>query len=294
MAGIDTIAAVEFDTNNQRYSQDCQQLYSINFPGCHFHLKSVQEVAKSLPKCDILQASPVCSNFSRAKCNRVESPLDLEMTQATIDAIASTRPRYFMLENVPDYSVSKSFNIIVEFLSNNNYLYDYKIIDMSDYGIPQNRKRLILLAGLGKFWSFPKEERTVGWLEAIAGTKLVPTDLTDRQLEVASKYLKLGENTPDFLIQRTGSRAIRLGREPAWTLTKSMFTDGRANARSNILNCYVNGQAYSLSMRAIARLCGFPDWFSLDSRSVGQGLGYAVPPYFVSLCGKQIFTSKNL
>lgn len=295
MAGIDTIAAVEFDSNNQRYSKNCQWLYSINFPDCQFHLKSVQEVAKSLPKCDILQASPVCSNFSRAKCNRaVESPLDLEIAQATIDAIATTRPRYFMLENVPDYSISQSFNNIVQFLLANGYWYDYKIIDMADYGVPQNRKRLILLAGLGEFWSFPDEERKVGWLEAIAGLSLEKISLTNQQLKVVSKYLDLSQNMTDFLIQRVGGdHAIRLSREPSWTLTRSMFTDNRKAVRSNILNACIKGETYILSYRAIARLCSFPDWFSLNAPCVGQGLGYAVPPYFVSLCAKEIFTGKN-
>lgn len=291
MAGVETIAAVELDMNNIKYSKDCQYLYSINFPLCEFWLMEVQDAVKMLPRCDILQASPVCSNFSKySTCNKAsESPLDLEMAQATIDAIATTQPRYFMLENVPAYSNSQSFKNIVQFLSKNNYWYDWKIINMANYGIPQNRKRLILLAGLEQFWTFPQEERKVGWLEAIAGLKLDRTTLTGQQLKVAAKYLDIFDKKPDFLIQRVGvDHAIRFAKDQAWTLTRSMFTDTRGAARAKVINASIDGKHYNLSYRAIARLCGFPDWFSLDAKRVGQGLGYAVPPYFVYLCTNKL------
>lgn len=292
MAGVDTAIAVEFDSNNQAYSLMSKDVYVSNFPGCEVILKPVQEVVHKLPKCELLQASPVCSNFSSyAKCNNAsESALDREMAIAVMDAIATTKPQWFMLEQVPGYLTSDCFKQICEFLLANGYWYDYKIINMADYGVPQSRKRLILLAGLGAFWSFPKKERKVGWLEAIAGTINQPTLSTNHQKKIIGQL----PSNVDFLIQRTGiDHAIRFPKEPCWTLTRSMFTDTRQAARTNVINAYINGEFLNLSMRAIARLSSFPDWFNLDFKHIGQGIGYAVPPYFVKKCVEQILPVKS-
>jgi DNA (cytosine-5)-methyltransferase 1 len=199
-----------------------------------------------------------------------------------------------MLEQVPGYLTSDCFKQICQFLLEKGYWYDYKIINMADYGVPQSRKRLILLAGLGAFWSFPEEERKVGWLEAIAGTSNHPTHPTTHQKNIITRQHQLIDSV-DYLIQRTSiDHAVRFSREPCWTLTRSMFTDTRQAARTNVINAHIDGEYLNLSMRAIARLSSFPDWFDLDFKHIGQGIGYAVPPYFVKKCIEQILPVKSI
>ena len=287
MAGFTPIASVEFDEENQEYSKDCERSHHINFPDAKFYLEPVQGMAGKLPKCDILQVSPVCRHFSAA-ANMVgglrgEQAEDLEMARSVVQALNDCSPHYFMLEQVPGYLESSSFEAIVQALETNGYRYDYKVLDLADYGVPQNRKRLILLAGKDRVWNFPALQRRVGWKEAIAGIPLEPCTLTRRQ------QLHLIEQVADYdlsqgvLIQRIGLNiAVRRHSEPCFTITRSMFVDEKKANRSKVATVINSQGVWNLPVRAIARLCGFPDWFHLG-KYTGQGLGYAVPPKFVKL-----------
>lgn len=287
MAGFNPIASVEFDEDNQEYSKDCERSHSQNFSEAKFYLEPVQKIAGKLPKCDILQASPVCKHFSAAANMvgglREEQAEDLEMAHSVIQALHDCSPRYFMLEQVPAYADSRSFEVVTQALEINGYCYDYKILDMADYGVPQNRKRLILLAGRDRVWEFPREQRRVGWKEAIAGIQLKPCTLTRRQ------QLHLIEQVEDYdlsqgvLVQRIGMNiVVRRHDEPCFTITRSMFVDEKKASRSKVATVINSQGAWNLPLRAIARLCGFPDWFHLG-KYAGQGLGYAVPPKFIKL-----------
>lgn len=286
MAGLTPIASVEFDEENVEYSKDCERSHHINFPDVKFYLEPVQKMARKLPKCGILQASPVCKHFSAA-ANMVggmrEEEEDLEMARAVVQALHDCSPQYFFLEQVPGYADSHSFELIGRALGESGYRYDYKILDLADYAVPQNRKRLILLAARDKVWEFPKEQRRVGWKEAIAGIPLEPCTLTRTQ------QLHLIEQTTDYdlsqgiLIQRVGlGTVVRRHNEPCWTICRNMFTDRKGGTRSKVVTVINSKGIWNLPMRAIARLCGFPDWFHLG-KYAGQGLGYAVPPKFVKL-----------
>lgn len=287
MAGFTPIASVEFDEENQEYSKGCERSHLINFPDAKFYLESVQKMAGRLPKCDILQASPVCKHFSAA-ANMVggmrgEQTEDLEMARSVIQALHDSSPGYFMLEQVPDYVNSQSFELIAQDLEVNGYRYDYKILDMADYGVPQNRRRLILLAGRDKAWKFPALQRRVGWKEAIAGVQLEPCTLTQRQQLQLIKQVGDYDLSQGILVQRIGlGTVIRRHNEPCWTIYRNMFSDGKGGTRNKVITV-INAQGiWNLPLRAIARLCGFPDWFHLG-KYAGQGLGYAVPPKFVKL-----------
>jgi len=95
---------------------------------------------------DILHASPPCPSFSVAKKNSKETKEDIAMAQATANFIESLLPKVFTLENVYGYRNSKSFELILRSLHNNGYNFRWWHINAADYGVPQSRKRLILIA----------------------------------------------------------------------------------------------------------------------------------------------------
>lgn len=286
MAGFNPIASVEFDEDNIEYSKDCERLHHQNFPSAKFYLEPVQKMAGRLPNCDILQASPVCAHYSAAANlgqGMREEKEDLEMAEAVAQALRDCSPSYFMLEQVPGYLDSQSFELITQSLENGGYRYDYKVLGLADYGIPQSRKRLILLAGRDKVWKFPEEQRRVGWKEAIAGIELEPCTLTQAQQQYLINQVADYDLSQGILIQRIGlGTVIRRYNEPCWTICRSMFTDRKGGVRTKVITVINSQGIWNLPLRAIARLCGFPDWFHLG-KYAGQGLGYAVPPKFVKL-----------
>jgi len=93
-----------------------------------------------------LHMSPVCKSFSKAKVKGVEQQLDIECAEACVRAIKALNPPYVSVENVSDYEKSKSFNIIVRCLMDEGYNLAWWILNAADFGVPQTRKRLILVA----------------------------------------------------------------------------------------------------------------------------------------------------
>jgi DNA (cytosine-5)-methyltransferase 1 len=296
-AGIRMIASVEYDEENSKYSDYCKRVSSINFPDCHFYKAKVEEVAAYLPRCDVLQASPVCSNLSVANHMRSyvaskqkgkETRRDHVMAKGIVTAIRSTCPTYFWLEQVPAYLKSDSFGIIKNFLDAAGYEMKIKVIDAADYGVPQNRKRLILLASKNGLWDFPSERLRMGWKEAIAGIELMPGKLSERQILTLINKTKKGieyDMKKGILVQNDGlSPTIRRYDQPIWTLTRNTFKDRETSAVGTIVD---DEGLWYIPVKGIARLCGFPDDFYIESRYGGQGLGYAVPPLLA-----QVLTQK--
>ncbi len=290
MAGIEVAASVEFDIENQAYSATCQEISNANFPDADFYLNPVGEVADLLPGCDILQASPVCASFSALSAFRnngviQETLADTQMATDTVKAIIRCDAPYFCLEQVVGYQKTRSLDIIVKALNQGNYTISTAILDAADYGVAQNRKRLFLLASKQGKWEFPlPAKRQVGWKEAIAGIELIPSaTLTKEQRAALVRSLDSSYDlSKGVLIQRTGINiCVRRHNEPCWTLTRSSFTDGKNAARKEIINVVNDRGIWSLPIRAIARLCSFPDSYQLPGRHVGQGLGYCVPPKLV-------------
>jgi DNA (cytosine-5)-methyltransferase 1 len=60
--------------------------------------------------------------------------------------IEGVQPEIVSMENVPQLKEQKVFKDFVDLLKKNNYEVNYSVVKCVEYGIPQNRKRLVLLA----------------------------------------------------------------------------------------------------------------------------------------------------
>lgn len=95
---------------------------------------------------DWLHMSPPCTRASRANANATESELDQHLADACNRAIEALQPRRVSLENVWGYRDFAAFRSILACLTRNGYAVDYWHLNAADYGIPQTRKRLCLVA----------------------------------------------------------------------------------------------------------------------------------------------------
>jgi DNA (cytosine-5)-methyltransferase 1 len=63
------------------------------------------------------------------------------------------------MENVPDLARTTRFRRFRKYLEQLGYKIEYRIMDAADYGVPQRRKRLVLLAGLNYEIAFARTAR---------------------------------------------------------------------------------------------------------------------------------------
>ncbi|WP_347242298.1 DNA cytosine methyltransferase [Nostoc sp. FACHB-892] len=171
----------------------------------------------------------MCANFSQAHTAEAgkggETNDDLTAAIAVAEAIRQLQPRVFTLENVPRYQNSQSFSIILDALELEGYLVTYSVVSMDTFGLPQARRRLVLVASRGFHVALPTGATPCGWYEAIA--HLIPT-MTDSQLlpkqrQAVEKFLTANEPTP-LLLERVGGRngmKYKPGHLPCNTILRS-------------------------------------------------------------------------
>jgi len=177
--GIRDVFGVEYDDKIAQVARD------NGFPVTTADVRDIDPA--SLPRVDWFHASPVCKNASTAKADGEESPEDLETAQAVERYIDHHKPRIFSLENVWGYREFQAFQDILKCLTRNGYAFDYWHLNSADYGVPQTRKRLILVArndGIKPRKPLPTHtenptpffddrKKWIGWYEAIED--LIPT-----------------------------------------------------------------------------------------------------------------------
>ncbi|AVH63713.1 DNA cytosine methyltransferase [Nostoc sp. 'Peltigera membranacea cyanobiont' N6] len=176
-AGIRPVIAVEFDPSKPELSRAIAKTHDHNFNeyGCRIIQLTVQEIARlgflGFPRRpDYLHASPVCANFSQAHTAKagkgIETPDDLSAAIAVAEAIQQLQLRVFTLENVPRYQNSQSFAIILNALEQEGYSVNYSVVNMADFGLPQARRRLVLVASRGFRVALPSGATPCGWYTA--------------------------------------------------------------------------------------------------------------------------------
>jgi len=119
--------------------------------------KEILEMA-GIKNIDLVAGCPPCQGFSKLtdKYHREDSRNDLVLEMARI--VGEIQPKMVMMENVPGlvHRGKTMLDSFVNELKNGGYLVNYGILQMADYGVPQSRRRLVLLAGKGFKIPLPK------------------------------------------------------------------------------------------------------------------------------------------
>lgn len=105
----------------------------------------LQHVIDAKP--DVIIGGPPCQDFSSAG-KRDESLGRADLTVQFAKIVTAVRPRFFVMENVQRAKGSRAFASAKELLEKAGYFLSENIIDASKVGVPQSRKRLIVVGGL--------------------------------------------------------------------------------------------------------------------------------------------------
>lgn len=105
-------------------------------------------------KIDLVAGGPPCQGFSMAGERKTNDQRN-ELVKSYVKFIRIIKPEMIVFENVHGFTVKftkkdgkqkKYSNYIINALKRAGYKTSYRIIDMSEFGIPQSRKRFILVA----------------------------------------------------------------------------------------------------------------------------------------------------
>jgi len=151
MAGFDVRVAIELDEN-------AALAYKMNHPDTEVSQRDIREVeGKEVQellgngKLHLLAGCPPCQGFSRVrKLNRRRSTRDKrnKLVMEYLRFVEELRPLTIMMENVPGIVNYYLFRKLIEKLKELGYFIKFDIVDVKDYGVPQRRRRLVLVGSL--------------------------------------------------------------------------------------------------------------------------------------------------
>ena len=213
----------------------------------------------SIDSYDILCAGFPCQPFSQAGHHKGFKDSRGTMFSQVMRFVKTNIPKVVILENVKallNHDKGKSFTKIKEELEKEGYSVVYKVINCSDYGIPQMRKRLF-----------------------IVGFKNIEVNNLDNFFEL-SKYKK-NTTLTDYLgrnFQKDVAYTLRCG-------GKHSPIDDRHNWDGYL----VDDKEYRLTIDDGLKLQGFYNYDFLGNKNEKwKMLGNTIPTIFTEIIGKQI------
>jgi DNA (cytosine-5)-methyltransferase 1 len=228
--------------------------------------------AKDIPKHDILCAGFPCQAFSISgkKLGFDDSRGTLFFDIARI--VKKRKPKIVFLENVKNFAThdnGKTLKVVEATMIELGYSFFYKILNASDFGVPQNRQRIYMVCFRKdlkiKSFEFPEKKSINKNLKSLLMSKE----------EIASSIKTYNKNIiPKFKDNRVDNKPIRLGVVGKGGQGERVYsTNGIAITLSSngggkfskTGGYYIDNKIRKLHPRECARLMGFPETYKLAS-----------------------------
>ncbi|MEW6857872.1 DNA cytosine methyltransferase [Streptococcus iniae] len=262
--------------------------YRRNFsPNIIQHQKDIRKVAH-FPKNDLTIGGFPCPGFSEAGPRLIDDERNFLYIHF-IRELIQTQPSFFVAENVKGMMTLGKGEVlrqIIEDFSSAGYTVTAHLVNARDYGVPQARERVFLVGvhkekieeRFGYHYELPQpthgnsEEidlfsEKLPWVtlkEAIGDLENNPGEYFEGSYSsiYMSRNRKKSWSEQSFTIQASGRQAPQ---HPAGSpMTQYVDkTDGRKRWK-------FNGENRRLSIKEIARIQTFPDWFEFD---MGSSIG---------------------
>lgn len=100
-----------------------------------------------LPEAEVVIGGPPCQGFSLLNKQR-EFDSRKQLWRAFMTVVERVKPLIFVMENVPELLSSSEFCEIRKHAESLGYKISGKVLNSADYGVPQRRKRAIIIASL--------------------------------------------------------------------------------------------------------------------------------------------------
>lgn len=324
MEGFKSVVAIDFwDDAIKTYNHNRKEKVGISMDITKFNDELLPNIVKE-HTIDGIIGGPPCQGFSTArlsnateevgKINESRNQLYLEFFRA----VEMVKPKFFLIENVRGLvSANKGAFVkdITERFGCIGYNVSYKILNASDYGVPQNRQRVFFIGLLEQEFEFP------GKFDYKISTKEALMDLIDSNEDEVQNYSSPSVNEYQK-IMRNGKKTVKnhevtihneqtinvISMVPNggnikslppeyWNIRKYNKAFQRMNSElpSNTIDTghrnYFHYEANRIpTARESARIQSFPDSFEFLGTKGSQykQVGNAVPPLLAKVLAQKI------
>lgn len=278
-------------------------------------------------KIDVIIGGPPCQGFSQKGQRKTIHDERNFLFKYYVAVVELVKPQYFVMENVPNLLTAEGgyfFKEIEELFNKMGYLLEHGVLNASDYGVPQNRRRAIIIGKLnGAAPKLPEPQSTkVTIWDAISDLAYLKsgegTDKQEYRNAPKSDYEKLLRGNSTILynhivtkhsplaLERLSMIPPNAGKEvlPKEHLTKSIYSGTWTRMRKDEISVTITTRFdtpssgkfthpfldRAITVREAARIQSFPDDFRFVGNKGSQmkQVGNAVPPLLAAAIAKVI------
>ena len=302
-AGFRTVWANEYD-------KSIWSTYEHNFPKTILDKRSITDIdSKEIPDADGIVGGPPCQSWSEAGALRGIDDHRGQLFFDFIRILKDKQPRFFLAENVVGMLARRheaAVKNIKKMFSDCGYTLSIKLLNASDYGVPQDRKRVFFI-GLRKDlnikFKFPEPlKEKVFLIDCIR-------DLKDTALPSLEKQRTNGKKckVDNHEFMTGGFSTIYMSRNRVRSWDSHSFTIQAGGRHAPIhpqapkmklveknKQIFIKGKEHlyrRLSVRECARIQTFPDNHLFIYNNVSDGykmVGNAVPCQLAQVLAQQL------
>lgn len=314
--GFDVVLANEYD-------QEIADSYVANHPSTRMIARDIRdldikkEFGSFRGKVSVVIGGPPCQGFSQKGRRKTIHDERNFLFREFVKVVDTVKPTYFVMENVPNLLTNESGlfkNELVELFETLGYAVNAEVLNASNFGVPQNRRRAVIIGKLGsKPVAMPEaaQDRSTVW-DAIGDLSFFRSgegeSPTDYRTAPKSNLQVLLRNDSQKLFNHIATNHSNVALErmslvppnctekvlPAEHRTKSIYSgtwtrlnsEGIAPTITTRFDTPSSGQFThpildrALTVREAARIQTFPDNFVFVGSKTSQmkQVGNAVPP----------------
>ena len=302
-AGFDIAWANEYDPT-------IWETFEHNFPETRLDKRSITDVPSSdVPLAHGIIGGPPCQSWSEAGAGRGIDDKRGQLFFEYIRLLKEKQPLFFLAENVSGIlqpKHQKAFNNILKQFEDAGYNVSFKLLNANDYGVPQDRLRVIIIGYHKKKVGFSFE-----FPEPLPDRPTLKDAIYDLRLAKAAKPLNKTNGDkltiPNHEYMNGGFSTIYMSRNRVRSWNEPSFTIQAGGRHAPIhpkapkmkfieqdKRIFVPGKEHlyrRLSVRECARVQTFPDTYIFKYKDIANGykmIGNAVPVQFAHQLAKKI------